>query len=300
VSIAAGSGHNLALKDDGTVVAWGFSGNGKTNVPVSLTNVVSIAGGGFESLAVKSDESLAMWGFDSAPPSDVTNVVSASGGQLHYVALTDSDRVLAWGYDIEGSTDVPTGLTNIVAVTAGDYFSIALIASGDTPLALTLPATSITSTTAVLNAMVSANILKTIPIFNFDTTTSYTSGVVASNVAGGSGFVHISRVVTGLKPATTYWCQVVAVNDQGETIGDNLTFTTSAAPVRVDALMLGNAVALNFSGAAATAYSIYEATNVSGPWLGIGAAVEVSSGVYQFVDHIGTNSPLRFYRVSQP
>lgn len=62
-SIAAGDSHNLALKDDGTMRAWGYNtygqlGNG-TNadsdvpVPVSIGGIKSIAGGSYHSLAVR-------------------------------------------------------------------------------------------------------------------------------------------------------------------------------------------------------------------------------------------------------
>jgi hypothetical protein len=45
-AIAAGYGHSLALKTDGTVVGWGSS------VPEGLTNVIAIAAGGGHSLAL--------------------------------------------------------------------------------------------------------------------------------------------------------------------------------------------------------------------------------------------------------
>jgi len=46
VSIATGGDHNLALRSDGTVVAWGDNRSGQTNVPPGLSNVVAIAAGG--------------------------------------------------------------------------------------------------------------------------------------------------------------------------------------------------------------------------------------------------------------
>ncbi len=57
VAIAGGSYHSLALKYDGTVVAWGDDSAGQTNVPPGLNNVVAIAAGGFHSLALKNDGS---------------------------------------------------------------------------------------------------------------------------------------------------------------------------------------------------------------------------------------------------
>jgi len=64
IALAAGDAHCLALRADGTVVAWGRNENnaGETNVPAGLTNVVSVAAGSTHSLALRSDGSLAAWG----------------------------------------------------------------------------------------------------------------------------------------------------------------------------------------------------------------------------------------------
>jgi len=62
VAIASGHDHNLALKRDGTVVAWGQNTKGQTNVPANRSNVVAIAGGYYSSLALKSDGTVVFWG----------------------------------------------------------------------------------------------------------------------------------------------------------------------------------------------------------------------------------------------
>ena len=43
--IAAGGLHNLALRADGTVVAWGDNWHGQSTVPGGLTGVVALAAG---------------------------------------------------------------------------------------------------------------------------------------------------------------------------------------------------------------------------------------------------------------
>ncbi|MEI9863685.1 MAG: hypothetical protein WDN00_03830 [Limisphaerales bacterium] len=53
VAIAAGHDDSLALRSDGTVVAWG-SGFIQTNVPASLTNVTAITAGYYHCQAFKS------------------------------------------------------------------------------------------------------------------------------------------------------------------------------------------------------------------------------------------------------
>jgi len=72
--IEGGIAFSLALKNDGTVWAWGFNsegelGNGNntgSNVPVqvsALTSVIAIAAGG-HSLALKNDGTVWTWGFN--------------------------------------------------------------------------------------------------------------------------------------------------------------------------------------------------------------------------------------------
>ena len=46
-AIAEGRNHSLALKSDGTVVAWGSNGAGQINVPAGLSDVTAIAAGQF-------------------------------------------------------------------------------------------------------------------------------------------------------------------------------------------------------------------------------------------------------------
>src|SRR5207249_2569521 len=51
--VAAGQIHNLALKQDGTVLAWGWNGFGQSSVPAGLSGVVAMAGAYGHSLALK-------------------------------------------------------------------------------------------------------------------------------------------------------------------------------------------------------------------------------------------------------
>src|SRR4051794_19863870 len=78
VQIAGGDYHTVAVRQDGTVWAWGSDlsgglGNGAPNtnsaIPVQvsgLTGVRQVAAGQYHSLAVKSDGTVWAWGSDSA------------------------------------------------------------------------------------------------------------------------------------------------------------------------------------------------------------------------------------------
>jgi alpha-tubulin suppressor-like RCC1 family protein len=73
IKLAGKSSHSLALKNDGTLWAWGHNENGElgnrtntdSNLPVQvsgLTDVTAIATGESHSLALKSDGTVWAWG----------------------------------------------------------------------------------------------------------------------------------------------------------------------------------------------------------------------------------------------
>ena len=62
IAVSAGENHTLALLDTGRVVAWGANTFGQVKVPPEAVNIVQIAAGRRSSLAVKSDGTLVTWG----------------------------------------------------------------------------------------------------------------------------------------------------------------------------------------------------------------------------------------------
>ena len=129
VSIIARENFSLALKGNGTVWAWGLGADGEMGnntkadqwTPVQvhgpgnagfLTNVVAISGGYAHALVLKSDSTVWAWG-------DNTN------GELGDNTTTDdSTPVQVHG---PGNTGF---LTGIIAIAAGQQFSVALKADG--------------------------------------------------------------------------------------------------------------------------------------------------------------------------
>lgn len=133
-AIAAGGYHNFALKADGTLRVWGDNTSGQCNVPAGVSNVVAMAGGWQHSIALKSDGTVVGWGRNSegqaTTPGDVRNVVAISSGEYHNLALQADGTVRAWGWNGYGATSVPAGLNNVIAIAGGGLHSLALKADG--------------------------------------------------------------------------------------------------------------------------------------------------------------------------
>jgi PKD repeat protein len=134
VAVAEGFQHSLALKADGTVLAWGNNSYGQATVPSGLSNVIAIAAGGDHSLALKNDGTVTAWGWNSygqtnVPPG-LSNVIAIAAGGDHSLALKNDGTVTAWGWNNYGQTNVPTGLSNAIMIAAGQYDSLALVGNG--------------------------------------------------------------------------------------------------------------------------------------------------------------------------
>ena len=92
--VAAGSGHTVALKSDGTVMSWGHNDYGQL---------------GFFSVTQRTSP---------VPVNGLTGVVSVDAGYHHTVALNSDGSAMSWGYNIHGQLgdDSTTNRASPVAV----------------------------------------------------------------------------------------------------------------------------------------------------------------------------------------
>ncbi|MFH1018583.1 MAG: IPT/TIG domain-containing protein [Pseudomonadota bacterium] len=123
ISGSNGGSHALALKNDGTVWAWGLNTNGQLgdttvtlrNAPVqvlNLSDVIAISAGTSHSLAVTGDGTVWAWGLNTSyqlgdgtvtqrnQPVEIigpTGVTAVSAGGIHSLALKNDGTVWAWG-----------------------------------------------------------------------------------------------------------------------------------------------------------------------------------------------------------
>jgi len=169
--VAAGGyrGHNLAIKTDGTLWAWGNNypgklglGNGATySSPVqvgALTTWLKVSAGIYQSIAVKTDGTMWSWGSGAygglglgnntsrSSPTQIgsdTNWSSIAGGGYHSIAIKTDGTMWSWGQNYFGpgqlglsdtsNRNTPTqigALTTWLSVAAGKYYNAAIKTDG--------------------------------------------------------------------------------------------------------------------------------------------------------------------------
>jgi alpha-tubulin suppressor-like RCC1 family protein len=130
VAIAAQYYRGLALAADGRIVTW----PGSDTVAVGLSNVVRIAAGAYHNLALKSDGSIVVWGDNQFGQTnmvtDIHDAVGIAAGWWHNLVLMANGTVVGFGYNADGQATIPTGLSNVVAISCGNFHSLALKADG--------------------------------------------------------------------------------------------------------------------------------------------------------------------------
>ena len=107
-------------------------------------------------MALRADGTVVVWGSNSfgqtnVPPG-LTNVVAIAAGFYHCLALRNDGTVAAWGWNNYNQTNVPVNLSNVVAIAAGGYQSIALLGAG--LAALPMQMTNVQTGNGVFSAQV--------------------------------------------------------------------------------------------------------------------------------------------------
>ena len=129
----------LILTEEGKVIS--ISGS----VPIGLSNIVAVSSGDSHYLALRSDGTVIAWGDNGAGqinvPVDVTNAVAIAAGAAHSLALLSDGRVVAWGANTYGAINIPADLNGGSAIAAGGYNSLCLYQTAPSIVGDLVPAT---------------------------------------------------------------------------------------------------------------------------------------------------------------
>lgn len=218
-AVAAGAVHNVVLCSDGTLITWGGGGSSTPAPPVIVPTVgtvlagktvVGLTAGQDFSLVRCSDGTVGGWGNGS-----LGNLGNGSTNRYATPVAPSSSGFEAG----ECFLQVGTG--------QGAWHSLALVAT-PAPSVGALPASAVTTTSAVLNGMVNANGAATTVSFDYglDTTYGTTVAAVPASLTGGSSTA-VSFSLAGLQQGRIYHYRIRATSSSGMASSADQTISTA-------------------------------------------------------------------------
>lgn len=118
-----------AVQTNGELVVWG-QGDAANHRWIreapKTTNALAAVLGGQGGLVLLSDGTVLGWPDHSRVPRDLAGVVQLAAGFNHEIALRRDGTVVAFGDNQEGQIAVPSGLSWVTGIAAGDRFSVAI------------------------------------------------------------------------------------------------------------------------------------------------------------------------------
>jgi alpha-tubulin suppressor-like RCC1 family protein len=133
-SISASRSHILAIREDGTVAAWGYNDNGQCNVPPGLKNATTVYAGDGISMALREDGTVTTWGWYTRTVPEEPVYTGFAAAYPHGVLLTGNGTLRGFRdpatYGKPWESVSRPDLTNVTAVSAGDRTFAALLDNG--------------------------------------------------------------------------------------------------------------------------------------------------------------------------
>jgi alpha-tubulin suppressor-like RCC1 family protein len=158
IGIAGGGWHNVVLKSDGTIWAWGMNDVGQLAKasPFSVSSpakvagisgtVVAVGAGYWHGLALRADGTVWQWGYDGVGPlvtgfptagqpapwqvPGVSDAIAVDGGSYHSAALRTDGTVWAWGGNGSGQLGDGTAISRASAVRSGTLDRVVAVSAG--------------------------------------------------------------------------------------------------------------------------------------------------------------------------
>jgi len=179
-----------------------------------------------------------------------------------------------YGTAISGLSPNTTYHFRIVASSTGGTVNggdLTFTTSTSGPIAQTLAANTILTTSAQVNGSINPNGLATSAHFEYGTTASYGASTPTGNF--GTTSQNIAYTISGLAPNTTYHFRIVASNSGGTANGNDATFTTTSSGAPTIQTLAATAAttttaqfngSMNPNGLVSTAYFEYGLTTTYG------------------------------------
>lgn len=138
MAIAAASNYSVAVKDDGTVITWGYSDEGAVTVPSFISGCDQMEQDSSQLLA-RTGGTVNRWGSDfnadlsdnpyhePLPAGTANGVTALAVGSGHHMALKNQ-TIIAWGYSSFSQNVIPAdAASGVDAIAEGGQHSLALV-----------------------------------------------------------------------------------------------------------------------------------------------------------------------------
>lgn len=176
------------------------------------------------------------------------------------------------------------------------------IAVGAGPGAITLGANLIKTSSAQLSGTVLRRGFSTSYQFEYGPDANYGNSTPLQSLPVSADPLDVTRVISGLAPATTYHYRLLVTSTSGSSAGGDAMMTTAVIPVIFSTVLeTGPAtlIRMNGRGEPGTIYEIQTSTNLE-DWDLFDYRTADPGGLFEFTDSVSSIPPKRFYRLHYP